>query len=254
MAQRITYKQLGDDILASYYHLIYLRHDTVDTTYNQVITVGREKVRYYSGTTIDARIAPYVRSVHVLDESNHITGIATVKSYDADADTFQMYLQSYKQSDVVIDDTASSVSSVYSSNKVENLVSTSTTAYFETHSVLSEKMIGNSSVVNISDIDPSVKVYDIIYDTDSILGLVTTIDTTAGTATVETIFSTDVKSSLVGVIFETLHNYTTGDIIVRNNKLYKCAVSYTSTTSFDTDLTNGYWSVMDIVLNGGEIV
>lgn len=254
MAQKITYKQLGDDILASYYHLIYLRHDTIGEVYNQVITVGREKVRYYNGTTIDARIAPHVKSVHVLDELDHITGIATVKSYDITADTFQMYLQSYKQSDVVIDDTAASTTSVYSSAKVESLISSSITAYYETQGVLSEKMIGNSSVININDINPLVKVNDIVYDTDCILGLVIAVDTITCTVTIETVFSADVESSLIGVIFETLHNYTVGDIIVRNNKLYRCVVAYTSTTSFDTDLANGYWSVMDIVLNGGEIV
>lgn len=254
MAQRITYKQLGDDILSSYYHLVYLRQDTVDNQYNQTITVGREKITFHTGDVIDVRIASHIKVVQVLDEFNRVTGIGTVQSYDDTNDEYQMYLLSYGQSDVVIDDTAASISTVYSSSKVEDIVKASTTAYYETQGILSQKMIGNSSIINTSDVDTAVKLDDIIYDTDSILGLVTAIDETAGTITVETIFSADVISSLIGVIFETLHNYTVGDIIIRNNKLYHCKISYTSTTDFDTDLSNGYWAVMDIMLNGGEII
>jgi len=60
--------------------------------------------------------------------------------------------------------------------------------------------------------------------------------------------------STEGISFEETKNYLENDLIMRNNKLYKCTQDYTSTNDFDTDLNNGYWEQYQIVEIGGEII
>lgn len=60
--------------------------------------------------------------------------------------------------------------------------------------------------------------------------------------------------SAEGITFEDNKNYLENDLIMHNNKLYKCTQDYTSTNDFDTDLVNGYWEQYLVVEIGGEIV
>lgn len=57
-----------------------------------------------------------------------------------------------------------------------------------------------------------------------------------------------------GITFEDNKSYLEDDLIMHNNKLYKCTQNYTSTNDFDTDLANGYWEQYLVVEIGGEIV
>lgn len=57
-----------------------------------------------------------------------------------------------------------------------------------------------------------------------------------------------------GITFEDNKSYLEDDLIMHNNKLYKCTQNYTSTNDFDTDLANGYWEQYLAVEIGGEIV
>lgn len=60
--------------------------------------------------------------------------------------------------------------------------------------------------------------------------------------------------STSGVSYEPTKSYLENDLIMQNNKLYKCTQDYIATNDFDTDLNNGYWEQYNIFEIGGEII
>lgn len=61
-------------------------------------------------------------------------------------------------------------------------------------------------------------------------------------------------ANVAGITFEDNHSYKENDLIMRNNRLYKCTQDYQATNDFDIDLAAGYWEEYQVVENGGEII
>lgn len=96
----------------------------------------------------------------------------------------------FQYSQDIINDSSKSTKTTYSSNKIEDLLSNAEVVFYKTSNILTEKTIGLNQVVNDTDITATVsdlKVGQLIYDTDEILGRIVKIDTSTNKVTVETI-------------------------------------------------------------------
>lgn len=96
----------------------------------------------------------------------------------------------FQYSQDIINDSSKSTKTTYSSNKIEDLLSNAEVVFYKTSNILTEKIIGLNQVVNDTDITSNVsdlKIGQLIYDTDEILGRIVKIDTSTNKVTVETI-------------------------------------------------------------------
>lgn len=90
----------------------------------------------------------------------------------------------------IINDSSKSIKTTYSSNKIEEMIGNAQVVFYKTSNILTEKSIGANQVVNDTDITATVsdlKVGQLIYDTDEILGRIVKIDTSTNKVIVETI-------------------------------------------------------------------
>lgn len=96
----------------------------------------------------------------------------------------------FQYSQDVINDSSKSTKTTYSSNKIEDMLSNAEVVFYKTSNILTEKTIGLNQVVNDTDITSNVsnlKIGQLVYDTDEILGRIVKIDTSTNKVTVETI-------------------------------------------------------------------
>lgn len=96
----------------------------------------------------------------------------------------------FQYSQDIINDSSKSTKTTYSSNKIEDLLSNAEVVFYKTSNILTEKTIGLNQVVNDTDITATVsdlKVGQLIYDTDEILGRIVKVDTSTNKVTVEII-------------------------------------------------------------------